>query len=252
MHRFCSFLLFVMLCTLLPASAGHCQSEAGIAATPAIWPVTGGGPLRQGYTRLRLPATGKLRWSIELPGAGIYGSSPVVDGQKRIYTVTNDTLTSTPLSVVYCLNQSGNILWRQQLSDRFQFQPVLLTSGILLLYSESKQLYAFSLTGEFLWQRQYSASPRIGDSEVWANYSSGLDVPTYVQALPDRTGGVIVVDDSPALLNIDSEGRLRWQTRLFGSCAGGLTLFNGVIYVPACDGKIHPVSYTHLTLPTKA
>jgi hypothetical protein len=231
-----------LLLLLVPGPDARAAQDGGTAPPadgPPLWPVSGGSPLRGGYTSLLLPRTNTVRWRITLPGAGIFGSSPVVDSAHRTLLVTNDTLTSTPQSVLWCIDREGNVAWSRQFSDEFEFQPVLLSSGRILLLSVRKQLYAFDSLGTLLWQRQYSASPRIGDSEIWANYTAGLDQPTHVQPLPDRDGGVLVVDDAPSLLSIDGEGRLRWQTELYGSCAGGLLLINGYVYTPACDGRLH-------------
>jgi hypothetical protein len=218
---------------------GLCLALAGGTAQAAlkqVWPVTGGMPERLGYTPLRLPERPEIAWQIDLPGAGIFDSSPVVDERHRTYVCTNVDIGSTARANLYCLARDGNIVWQVQLGSTVACEPILLADGKVVVYDSTKRLTAFSPAGEQLWSRQLTRTASTNSAAFWTDYQSGQAVATYLQPVPDADGGLCVLDDAQTLYRIGGDGSSRWFVSVAGTGTGGLTIGAGRVFVPASDG----------------
>lgn len=222
--------------TLIAASLAGAPNAA-----PAIWPVTGGGSQRMGTTTVHLPENESVAWSIDLPGAGLYGSSAVVDQWHQTYLVTNVDLGSTARASLYCLARDGNIVWERQLSDTASYNPIVLNNGTILAVDDDKRLFAFSAAGIQLWTRQLAHTPSTQPREIWTEYRALQAASTYLQPIPGADG-FYIIDDSQTLYSLTNAGGTRWSIPVGGTVTGGLATGDGKLFVPTSDGWLRVLS----------
>ncbi len=223
---------------LLLIGALACTSTSALAAGQ-VWPVTGGGGMRLGYTPLHLPVNYDVDWTVDLQGSAIGDSSPVVDEHHRIYVATNDDAPRVLQSYLYCIGGDGTLIWKVPIGARLDFQPVLLANGTILVITTDKQLFAFNSAGNNLWTQQLNAAPSALNGNFHNNYSVNSRVPAHIQPVPDSSGGFYVIDDSPAIISFDGAGVRRWNAAFLNTPTGGLTMGNGTIYYTTSDGWLH-------------
>jgi outer membrane protein assembly factor BamB len=237
--RMRSLLLAVLAILGLSVAAGPAH------AAGQVWPASGGGGMRLGYTPLHFPQTHSVPWSVDLAGTGIGDSSPVVDEYHRIYIATNDDTPRMTQSRLYCLGSDGTLIWRVPIGARLTFQPILLAGGTILVISDQKRLFAFNPDGTARWNLQLNSAPGVNNADFANNYHSASRQPAHIQPVPDSAGGFFAVDDTSAVISFDGNGARRWTTTFLNTPLGGLTMGNGTIYLPTSDGWLH--IYSSLT-----
>jgi outer membrane protein assembly factor BamB len=215
---------------LAPGAAG---------AAEQVWPATGGGGMRLGYTPLHFPPSYNADWSVDLTGSYIGDSTPAVDQYHRMYVATNDDTPRVTQSFLYCVGSDGSLIWKTPIGARLEFQPVLLASGTVLAISVQKQLFAFRSDGTALWNVQLTAAPAATNTDFTHNYSSFARLPSHAQPVPDSAGGFYVIDDTPAVVSFDGRGARRWSTTFINAATSGLTMGDGTLYFATSDGWLH-------------
>jgi hypothetical protein len=194
-----------------------------------------------GTTGLRLPENESVAWSIDLPGAGVYGTTAAVDQWHQTYLITNVDLGSTARASVYCLARDGNIVWERQLSDTASYNPIVLTDGNILAVDDSKLMVVFSPAGKQLWNRRLAQTPSTQARELWTEYRALQGVSSYLQPVPSADG-FCILDDTQTVYCLDNNGKVRWSNNLLATVTGGLAMGEGKLFVPTSDGWLHVLS----------
>ena len=226
--RFLSFAIFSMglaLCT------NHGLADE-IAAAPAdSWPMYRGTASLTGLSKSKLSTELKQLWSFKAK-EGIHSTAAIADN--KVFVGCDD-------GNLYALDfKTGKKIWEFKTEDIVESAP-LVKDGRVYFGSSDGFVYALSAkNGKLHWK--FETEDRV------------LGAPNFFEPKDKKAKASVIVGSYDfKLYSFDPiSGKNNWSYETSNYINGSPAVFSGRTAFGGCDALLHAVSYTHLTLPTKA
>ncbi|MEM2944480.1 MAG: PQQ-binding-like beta-propeller repeat protein [Methanomassiliicoccales archaeon] len=169
-------------------------------------------------------------WELNLE-SGAIDSSLIVSGN-RIYVSTAGVYNWSEfeydcLPQVFCLNFSGDILWRSELNaSGYQISTPVVAGDMIVVASTDGQVYSFSKNdGSLMWK-----------SNISYTYLGITSSPIFYR------NQIILGGGDGTVYSFAENGSLLWSTKIASSIYfSSPAARNGIIYIGSEDGKLHAI-----------
>jgi outer membrane protein assembly factor BamB len=199
--------------------------------------------LNTGSQLVYRPNSLALSWQKDLANGAI--DSPIVAAGGYEYIVTGGRLNMTTYaydtnSAVFCLNETGNIVWSKDIGTGYQVGAPLIVGNALIVPSGNGKIYAFNaLNGTTLWgpfdtgsatNDGVTSSPIAYLDQVIVAAGNGKLFSLYA------TNGSVAWESAP-IAPVVSSG---YDAKAIYSSSPAIS--NGTIYIGSVDGKLHALT----------
>ncbi|MGD0817198.1 MAG: PQQ-binding-like beta-propeller repeat protein [Methanomassiliicoccales archaeon] len=187
--------------------------------------------LNTGNQPVYMPNNLTLAWKVDLANGAI--DAPIVAWQGYIAIITGGVLNMTDYSYdtnssVYVLNQTGGIVWHEDIGTGYQVGAPLVYDGMLIVPAANGKVYAFNaFTGASLW-----------------TYDTGSGLTHGVTSSPIASQGKIIVGTGNGnFISLNKNGTKAWNVTIAtGIYSSSPAAFNGTFYIGTDDGKLNAIA----------